>query len=294
MSAEAYRDLFVTASDGLRLYARDYGPHAGPLPPVVCLPGLARHSGDFHSLAARLAGDPVRPRRVLSVDYRGRGRSERDRDWRRYDLKVELSDLLQVLIVAGIEEAIFIGTSRGGLLTMALSAARPALLKAVVLNDVGPVIEGRGLIRIRSYVGRLPAPRSFEEGAEILRRLNDAQFPAHGPEDWLSMAQGTWHEADGRLALSYDPALAKILESIDVETPLPPLWFMFEGLTRVPVLALRGENSDLLSAETFLAMSSRHPDLTAVTVAGQGHAPALGGETADAVVAFIDGATPAG
>jgi pimeloyl-ACP methyl ester carboxylesterase len=129
----------------------------------VCLPGLARNSADFHDVALALSRDERRPRRVLSLDYRGRGRSEYDRNWRNYDLKVELDDVLQVLTAAGIHEAAVIGASRGGLIAMALAAARPTLLRGVVLNDIGPVIEGKGLARIRAYVGKLPSPRDYGE-----------------------------------------------------------------------------------------------------------------------------------
>ncbi|HEY7383233.1 MAG TPA: alpha/beta hydrolase [Beijerinckiaceae bacterium] len=277
MTSQPFEDLFVSAGDGLRLYARVYGPRAADTVPVVCLPGLARTSADFHDLALALASDQRRPRRVLAVDYRGRGRSEYDRNWRNYDIRVELDDLLQVLTVAAVGEAVFIGTSRGGLITLALSAARPTLLRGVVLNDVGPVIEGKGLARIRGYVGKLPAPRDYTEGGEILKRISNAQFPRATDEDWEILARATWREAKGRLVPDYDVALQKTLEHVDFETPLPPLWHLFAGLAHVPVLAIRGANSDLLSAETLEAMARAHPDLETVTVADQGHVPALRG-----------------
>jgi len=282
-----YRDLFVSASDGLRLYARDYGPREENALPVVCLPGLARNSQDFHALAEALGLDVERPRRVLALDYRGRGRSEWDPDWRHYDIGTELSDVLQVLIAAGIEKAVFVGTSRGGLITMALSAARPTLLAGIVLNDIGPVIERQGLIRIRNYVGKLPLPKTMQEGAEILKQLSDAPFPAFGQAQWASMARGTWHEKDGRLTLSYDPSLMKPLEALDLESPIPDLWDLFGGLAPYPVLAIRGENSDLLSAHTLGAMQERHPGLTAITVPGQGHAPLLEGALVRSVKGLI-------
>ena len=173
-----YADLFVSAADGLRLFARDYGPRTGTALAVVCLPGLARTCADFHELALSLSQDGKPSRRVLALDYRGRGRSEYDRDWRNYDLKVELADVLAVLTAASIEEAMFVGTSRGGLLTMALSAARPALLRGAVLNDIGPVIEGRGLARIRGYVGKLPAPRRLRRGGRHPEEADER--PVHG------------------------------------------------------------------------------------------------------------------
>ena len=282
-----YADLFVSASDGLRLHARDYGPVTSTALPVVCLPGLARHAADFHELATLLAADPDRPRRVLALDYRGRGRSERDRDWRRYDLQVELDDVLQVLAAAGVHEAVFVGTSRGGLITMALSALRPAAIRGAVLNDIGPVIDGTGLVRIRGYVGRLPQPRDWREAAQIQRELADADFPRLTEAEWEAIARATWTEEGGRLVPAYDPALAKTLEAIDIETRLPELWPLFEGLGDVPVLALRGANSDILSAKTLDAMAARHPRLAAVTVPYQGHAPLLKGDLAARIRDFV-------
>lgn len=274
----SYRELFASAADGLRLYARDYGPELGDALPVVCLPGLARTSEDFHDLAEALGADAASPRRVLALDYRGRGRSEWDKDWRNYDVKVELNDTLQVLTVAGIDKAIFVGTSRGGLIAMALSAVRPTLLRGAVLNDVGPVIDGKGLIRIRGYVGKLPQPRTMEEAGTLLKQMSDAQFPRFTHEQWVKMARGTWREEDGRLLLNYDPNLMKTLEAIDLEMPLPDLWPLFGGLAPFPVLAIRGGNSDLLTGETLKSMQDRHPRLTAVTVPDQGHAPILEGD----------------
>ncbi len=277
MSGEP-RELLVAASDGLRLFARDDGPLAGGALPVVCLAGLSRSSLDFRELALALGRDPERPRRVLSLDYRGRGRSAADPDPARYDVKVELDDCLAVLAAAGIHEAVFVGTSRGGLIAMALSAVRPALIRGVVLNDVGPVIEARGLVRIRGTLGKLPAPRSYAQGAEILREVHGTAFPALEDADWEAMARGTWREEAGRLVPDHDPALARTLDGVDLETPLPPFWPLFQGLKSVPVLVLRGASSDILSAATLEAMARAHPGLEAVTVPGQGHAPLLRGE----------------
>jgi len=273
-SDSGFRSLMISARDGLRLHARDYGPEAAAALPIVCLAGLARTSADFHELAMALSEDG--PRRVLALDYRGRGRSDYAKDWREYDIRVELDDLMQVLAATGIAEAVFVGTSRGGLLTMALGAARPGAIRGVVLNDVGPVIDARGLLRIRGYVGKLPTPRSFAEGAEILKRLSDQQFPAFGETEWEVMARRTWTERDGALAPDYDPRLLKTLEELDLEAPLPELWSYFAALNHVPVLAIRGENSDLLADRTLEEMGRRHPRCETFTAPGQGHAPLLG------------------
>jgi pimeloyl-ACP methyl ester carboxylesterase len=285
--SRSYRDLFVSAADGLRLYTRDYGPETSGALPVVCLSGLARSSEDFHDLAEALSQDASRPRRVLALDYRGRGRSEWDKDWRNYDLKIELSDVLQVLTTVGIEKAIFVGTSRGGLILMAMSAVRPALIAGAVLNDVGPVLEIEGLMRIRGYVGKLPIPQTMEEGAQILRKTSGLQFPGFTDEQWRAMARSTWRDRDGQLVLNYDPNLMKTLEALDPEKPMPDLWPLFEGMKPFPVLAIRGANSDLLRAETLAAMQRRHPRLTTVTVPDQGHAPALDGDVVQVIEHFI-------
>lgn len=292
-----YRDVWVTASDGLTLYARDYGPPAGEALPVLCLPGLTRNAADFHDLALGLSGDGRRPRRVLALDYRGRGRSGRDPDWRRYDLKVELADVLDMLTAAGVPEAVVVGTSRGGLLALALAAARPALLRGVVLNDIGPVVEREGLARIRSYVGKIPAPGSLDEGERVLARLFGDQFPGLTAAQWRAWAERTWREEEGRLVLDYDPALMRTLEGLDLDAPIPALWVLFAGLKGVPVLAIRGARSDLLSAETLAAMQAAHPGLEAVTVPDQGHAPLIEGALIDRIKAFVErveGGSPEG
>jgi pimeloyl-ACP methyl ester carboxylesterase len=271
-----FAPLFISARDGLKLHARDYGPLASEAPPVVCLPGFARTAADFHELALALSQDAARPRRVLALDYRGRGLSDYDKDWKNYDIRVELDDLMQVLVATGIDRAVFVGTSRGGLLTMALAAARPAAIMGVVLNDVGPVIDARGLLRIRGYVGKLPAPRSYGEGAEILKRLSDQQFPVLGDAEWEMVARRTWTDRDGRFRTDYDPKLMKVLEELDLEAPLPVLWDYFAGLNHVPLLAIRGANSDMLAEKTLTEMGERHPDCDTFVAPGQGHAPLLG------------------
>ena len=266
---------FVTAPDGLKLHARAYGPRVSCGWPVVCLPGLSRTSADFETLALALSRDEARPRRVLALDYRGRGRSEHDRNPKNYSFPVELADVLAVLTALAALPAVFAGTSRGGILTMLLAAARPTAIAGVILNDIGPVIEPKGLMRIRGYVGKLPAPNNFEEGADILRRLFSAQFPRLTQADWLAAARRSWEERSGRLVPTYDPRLAKILKGIDLQRPLLPLWAQFDGLARVPIMVIRGANSDILSMATVEAMKARRPDLEVVEVADQGHAPWL-------------------
>ena len=276
-AAPGFERIEVTAPDGLKLSVRSYGPRLASTLPVVCLPGLARTAADFHALATALAADPTEPRRVLALDYRGRGDSEYDRNPDNYILPVELADLMAVLTALEIPPAVFVGTSRGGLLAMMLAAARPTALAGVILNDIGPVIDPKGLMRIKSYVGKLPTPRSYDEGADILRRLFGAQFPRLESSDWLEFAHRTFKDKSGTLVPDYDVKLAITLAGADFERPLPPLWHQFEALARVPVMVIHGANSDILTGATVTAMRERRHDIDVIEVPDQGHAPVLAG-----------------
>lgn len=291
MSAQDDSDghYFVSAPDGLRLHARIYGPRHAKLRPVVCLPGLARTTADFDALAAAIVGKPDRTHFVMAVDYRGRGRSEHDSNPANYSIATELADLLAVLTALEIEPAVFVGTSRGGILAMLLASVRPAAITGVVLNDIGPVIETKGLLRIKGYLGRLPQPKSFEDGGEMLRRLFGAQFPKLSQDQWLLFAERTFEEKDGSLKARYDPKLATLLEGVNMTRSQPTLWKEFEALASVPVMVIRGTNSDILSAETVEAMRQRRPDLVTLDVSDQGHAPLLvEDEIISQINAFID------
>jgi pimeloyl-ACP methyl ester carboxylesterase len=283
-----FSSVTVTAPDGLRLHARSCGSRLAPNLPVVCLPGLTRTAADFHELALALAAHAEAPRRVVALDSRGRGQSDYDPDPANYSLATELADLLAVLAALDLAPAVFIGTSRGGILTMLLAAARPTAMAGAVLNDIGPAIEPSGLARIKSYVGKLPQPKSFEEGAEIFRRLFGQQFPKLTEDDWLAYSRRSFKVEQRSLVPNYDVKLAKTLEGIDFNRPLPPLWAEFDGLGRMPLMVLRGDNSDILSADTVTAMRGRRNAMEAVTVPDQGHAPLLTGSDLIArIVAFV-------
>jgi pimeloyl-ACP methyl ester carboxylesterase len=271
--SQNWHDVFFTSQDGLRLYARRY-PAPGRRRPVLCLPGLTRNSRDFHYLASFLS-DPANPdaREVVAVDYRGRGRSEHDPNWRNYTLQLELADVIDLLTVLGIGEVAVVGSSRGGLLAMAAACLRPTLLGAVVLNDIGPVIEREGLVRIIAYAGRVPLPPTWEAATQLVRDINARAFPAVPEPHWAELARQWFNEEHGCPAHGYDQRIANTLSVLD--GAMPALWPQFEALARVPVLAIRGERSDILSEETLRDMSLRHPRLETLTVKEQGHTPLL-------------------
>lgn len=272
------RNDFYTSSDGLRLYARDYRPDqaaaAGRLP-VICLPGLTRNTRDFHPLALLLSRDTTMPRRVIALDSRGRGNSAWDENKANYNLAIEAGDVLAACAALGIERAIFIGTSRGGLILHLIAATRPDLLEAVILNDIGPVLEAEGLARIRDYLNGGRKPADWNEAADILKENHGASFAALAEEDWREMALALYRDIGGRPVADFDPAIAEALKSIDFSQSLPDLWGQFESLSRLPVMLIRGESTLLLSQETAGEMARRHSRLILHAAEGQGHAPLL-------------------
>ena len=285
-----YVSRFSSAPDGLRLHLRDYGSPDDPGTPVVCIAGLTRNSVDFDPLARALADGSAggKRRRVLALDYRGRGLSDWDPNWRNYDVKVENADILAQLTAAGVHEAVIVGTSRGGIHAMVLGATRPALLRGVVLNDVGPVLESKGMARIKQVVGKLPAPTSLDDAVDLMKRMNSALFSGLSDDEWRHFARTTFERVGGGYGMTYDPQLMKTLEGLDTEQPLPTLWPFFEGLANVPALVLRGENSDLLSAEATREMCARHKRCAEYVVPGQAHAPLIADQpTIARVSAFV-------
>ncbi|MBX3529869.1 MAG: alpha/beta hydrolase [Rhizobiaceae bacterium] len=288
MAAE-YDDFFYSAQDGLRLHARVYGAGNEGALPVICLAGLTRNAADFHDLAIHLSQRARTKRKVVAFDYRGRGESAWDKDWKHYDVIVEAGDVMAGLAALGIGHGAIVGTSRGGLVTYAIAALRPALMRAVVFNDIGPVVEGAGLANIRAYLERAPQPKNMADAVAIAKATQGSAFPALTDADWERSVRAFWREDGGRMAPMFDPALLNTVTGIDLNKPLPVLWPQFEGLYGVPMLAIRGENSMLLSAETFAEMGRRHPKIETVTVPGQGHAPFL--ETAGLptrIAAFLE------
>ena len=263
---------YIAATDGLRLHYLDYPcPDATRLP-LVCLPGLARSADDFARVAPAAQAEG---RRVLALDYRGRGRSDWDADWRNYALPVEQEDILAVLRDAGVSAAIFLGTSRGGLHTMNLAAAPRRLVRGAIFNDIGPKIELDGLLRIKRYVGKLPPIPSMREAIALMRMTAAPQFTAVSPEDWEVYARQTFVETDGKVALRYDPDLSHTLDHFTPEADVETYWEQFDAMRNIPLLVLRGETSDIFSQKTVDDMARRMPTIERYTVKGQGHAPLL-------------------
>jgi len=265
-----YREHVWHGQDDLELFARSYGDRTTDRISVVCLPGLVRNAADFHGLATKLASVG---HFVVCPDYRGRGRSGFAPDWRSYRAPTIVGDLLGTLAAFNLHRVAVIGTSFGGLLAMGLAVAQPTSLAGVVLNDVGPTLSAEGIDRIRAYVGD---DRPMPDWPSAIRKLK-SRFPKLGLKtetDWESFARATFQEgADGRLRITWDPAIAKAVDSPGHSGNT--LWRLYFALRQVPTLAIRGADSDILSAETFEEMAEVKPDLQRIQVPDIGHAPTL-------------------
>ena len=276
-----------TTPDGLRLSARDYAGAAGSARlPVVCLHGLTRNARDFEDVAPAFA---AAGRRVLAFDVRGRGLSAYDPQPMNYVLPTYVGDMIGWVRALGIERAVFVGTSMGGLITLLLAAQAPQLVAAAVLNDIGPEIAPEGLARISAYTGEVPQIESWADAVAYTARINGAAFPAYGPAEWEVFARRLFREQGGRWALDYDPEIAAPIKATPPEQPAPDIWPLFDNLAKDrPLLLVRGVLSDLLATTTRDQMSARAPHMRVAEVAGVGHAPTLSEpEATGALAAFL-------
>jgi pimeloyl-ACP methyl ester carboxylesterase len=254
---------YAIAADGARLFYSDEGEGL----PVLALAGLTRNGGDFDHVAPHL-----RDVRLVRLDARGRGRS----DWTgpaTYTVPQEAADVVTLLDHLRLYKVAILGTSRGGLVAMGLAATAKDRLIGVALNDVGPVIEAKGLGVIAGYLGRRPAQPTWEEAARARAKLW-THFQNVPHERWLHEVRNHYDETPHGLLLRYDPRLREAFLP-DEGAPLPDLWPFFDLLDGLPLAVIRGETSDILSRETFGGMRRRRPDMIAAEVPGRGHVPFL-------------------
>ena len=278
-----YTDVWYQSGDGLKLYARDYPCRAGGVAQkatILCMHGLTRNSADFAGLADHLS----ERFHVLSVDQRGRGRSQYDSVTSNYTPIIYVQDMFTLLDHLGLGEVILVGTSMGGLMSMLMAAMQPERVRAIVLNDIGPELDPRGLERIKSYVGKSRPVSSWDEAVEQARSIAEIAFPDFSEQQWLDFARGVYREVNGTFELAYDPAIAQPMEDEDAGVIPPDLWGVFEAVASLPILVIRGESSDILARECVEDMRSRKPDLQVVEVPRRGHAPTLDETTSRAAI----------
>ncbi|WP_319413604.1 alpha/beta hydrolase [uncultured Cohaesibacter sp.] len=278
----------ITARDGLILRGEVFGDRASSATPVLCLPGLTRTSRDFHPLAERLSKDPDHPRFVMALNSRGRGPSDYDSTPENYNVITEAKDAIDALAAAGLPEAIILGTSRGGLLMLAIAAMQPKLIAGAIFNDIGPVIDTMGIARIKTYLTRSEPVRSWQDAVEYCKTANHKHFFGLDTKDWERVAHMTFRDENGRPVSDFDPYIAKALENVDLSGSTIDLWPQFMALSHCPMLVLRGQTSDILPASVAREMAARHPDCQLHEVKNQGHAPLfIFDELNDRIAAFL-------
>ena len=268
-SARSFEDHFITVADGLRLHFRDYRGGAGK-PPILCLHGLTRNVRDFADFAERYS-----PRfRVLALDFRGRGGSEYDPQPTRYNPLTYARDVIELLDQQQIAEAIFVGTSLGGLVTMAIAATQPHRIAATILNDIGPDVDPEGVQRILTYVGSDVRFASWDEAAKAIAAQQGTAFEHYTPADWLRMARRNCREEAGQIRFDYDMGIAEPFRAGGA-MPTVDLWPFFLRLAEKRLLVVRGAKSNLLTADTAAKMQAAAPDMKLALVTAVGHAPEL-------------------
>lgn len=264
---------FWRAPDGLKLFARDYAGDGAKLP-VICIPGLTRNSRDFEDAAPWIA---AQGRRVLAVDLRGRGRSDRDPSARSYNPRKYADDVGELLRSIGAPRGLLIGTSLGGIVAMALAARKPKLVGGAVLNDSGPQVAAAGLARISAYVGNNVDIRSWDDATAYAKRINGPAIPSLPDDAWSIFARRMFREdANGRPVLDYDPAVFKAPSKLALRVAQPLAWAAFKRLSKVgPITLIRGELSDVIDADIMRRMQLKAPNMAVAEVPDVGHAPLL-------------------
>ncbi|WP_340149863.1 alpha/beta hydrolase [uncultured Sneathiella sp.] len=268
----SFAEKYYQSQDGLNLYYREYGSE-GDACPLLCLSGLTRNSADFHNFAERYSKN----RKVYALDYRGRGKSDRDTDYKNYNPQVYLGDIHGFLTTLGIERALFVGTSLGGLMTMVMAGFAKNFVAGAILNDVGPEVDKSGGARILGYVGKDVRYASLEEAAKKQKEQYVGAYPDLSDEDWLGQANTTftYDEAAKNYCLNYDLNLSKALaDQLNSDEPVD-LWPFFKALGDIPTLAIRGALSDVLSDTVFMRMKSENPNMETVVLKNRGHVPLL-------------------
>jgi pimeloyl-ACP methyl ester carboxylesterase len=268
----SYREVRFAAADGLTLYARDYNSAPAGKTPVLCLAGLTRNSKDFEPVIPHMAGH----RRVITLDFRGRGQSGRAKDWTTYRPDIETEDAVQLLRHLNVPSAAILGTSRGGIVALVMAAKYKDRISGVLFNDIGPDIETAGLLRIRTTIDQRARVHAWPEAITMLKATNPG-YEALSEALWERMARAIFRDESGLPVSDFDPRLSMTFPPAEdiASGKVPALWPLFELLKDVPVSVLRGEHSDLLSPRIVNEMGRRHPALDAVTVMDRGHVPLL-------------------
>ena len=288
------------ASGGHRMADWEWGD-AGAGHVIVCAHGLSRQGRDFDVLAQALVEKSGGTVRVVCPDVVGRGQSDWLKDPALYQVPTYVADMLAMLAQLKPTTLDWLGTSMGGLIgigvcnALAAAAAQPGpavVVRKLVLNDVGPVIQWESIVRIGTYLGRQMAFDSLQAAADAMWAISTS-FGPHTPAQWLELSRHMVKpRTDGEpgVRLHYDPDIAVGVRAVTPEAAVQGeamLWYLYDAIT-APTLLLRGADSDLLAPATALQMTQRGPKAQLVEFAGVGHAPTLiAADQVDVVTSFL-------
>ncbi len=245
--------------------------------PILCLPGLTRNASDFDEFVEAYKGKA----KIITVTYRGREPSDFDPDWKSYNVFREGKDCVALLDELGVDKALWLGTSRGGLITMAMAAEHKSRMAGAVLNDIGPELNADGLASIMGYLGIAPAFLSLDEAAISLQARMGEAFPTLDFNDWRKLASRYYRFDENGVHLRYDPKLRDAV--LEGRTDYD-LWAAFHELDDIPLGVIWGENSDLLDGNGVLKMKEARLDLEVAKVPDRGHVPFLNEPEAIALI----------
>lgn len=269
-----YDDIYYSSSDGLRLYARDYpcrNESIAKPTTILCMHGLTRNSTDFAGLAAHLS----EKYRVVSVDNRGRGLSQYDANVANYSPATYVNDMFALLGVLGLDRVILCGTSMGGIMAFLMAAMQADRVIGMIINDIGPEVAEEGLQRIKAYVGKAKPVTSWTDAIAQAKEINQIAFPHFSDSEWEEFTRGLYRDENGIPVLAYDPAISKPMLDEQSGAVPPDLWPLFDSITTIPMLLIRGGSSDILAPACVRAMLDKKRDLRFVEVPNRGHAPTL-------------------
>ena len=272
------------STDGLSLYYRDYDIASSRMP-LVCLPGLTRNSRDFEALAATAA----QSRRVICPDFRGRGESDYDPDWKNYHPAQYTADTWGLLDQLGIDQVVAVGTSLGGWMAMLMAYERPGSVAAAIMNDIGPDVNPEGIARVQKGAGRLDRVATLDEAVEQAKWFYEIAFPDWNDDKWRHYTQITYRKTrDGHYDLNFDRNIG-VASREGVSGLRTDPWTLYDSLIDKPVLLVHGSISDILTPDIIERMRAKKPDLEVVDVSRVGHAPLLDEpEAQDAISTFLD------
>ncbi len=281
-----WQDYKFSVRDGARLFGRRYSSGHSARRPVLCLASLGGNCAHFDSLARQLSAAGPEQRDVYSLDFHGRGLS--DRGGRRGDasLLADAEDALDFMTLTGLRQTVLLGSGHGGQVAMLMAVLRPGAVSGVILNDAAPEFEPEGVARVVGEIASLPLPASFADAAHMLRLMQGATYPRLRSEDWMELARAQYPERDGKPVRPHDAALARYYSLTGNGEARQTLWSQFATLKRLPVQLLHGELSHMISKSTIARMADLHPRLEVVKVLGEGHPPLLRDRASQGAIAL--------